>query len=52
MYLCSNWTKKIFRCSYCKILDMNDCMKFTTIVSATASESAASQYIAPYVDVL
>jgi F-type H+-transporting ATPase subunit alpha len=31
-----------------KILKKNDCLKFTIIVAATASDSAALQYIAPY----
>jgi len=32
-----------------KILQMNECMYSTIIVSATAADSAAAQYIAPYV---
>jgi len=35
-----------------KILQMNECMYSTIIVSATAADSAAAQYIAPYVVVL
>jgi F-type H+-transporting ATPase subunit alpha len=31
-----------------KVLNDKDCMKFTIIVAATASDSAALQYIAPY----
>src|ERR1700735_3380052 len=31
-----------------KVLVEADCMKFTTIVAATASDSAALQYVAPY----
>jgi F-type H+/Na+-transporting ATPase subunit alpha len=31
-----------------KILEENDCMSYTIIVAATASDSAALQYLAPY----
>lgn len=31
-----------------RILQLNECMDFTIIVSATAADSAAAQYIAPY----
>jgi F-type H+-transporting ATPase subunit alpha len=31
-----------------KVLKNNDCMRYTTIVAATASDSAALQYVAPY----
>lgn len=48
MYLCSYWTKT------CKCYSTNwtfkkaKALEYTTIVAATASESAALQYLAPY----
>lgn len=48
MYLCAIGQKRSSVARIAKILTDKNCMSFTTIVAATASDSAALQYIAPY----
>jgi len=48
LYICCNWTKKINCCSDVKTLEDAGAMEYTTIVSATASDSAPLQFLAPY----
>lgn len=48
MYLCSNGQKRSSVARIAKILNDYACMDYTIIVAATASDSAALQYIAPY----
>ena len=48
MYLCGYWTKKIYSSSINRYFRKNGAMEYTIIVSATASEVDAMQYIAPY----
>jgi F-type H+-transporting ATPase subunit alpha len=48
MYLCAIGQKRSSVARIAKVLNDKDCMKFSIIVAATASDSAALQYIAPY----
>ena len=48
MYLCAIGQKRSSVARIAKTLYERGCMYFTTIVAATASDSAALQYIAPY----
>ena len=48
LYLCCDWSKKINRCSNCKTLQDAGAMDYTIVVSATASDPAPLQFLAPY----
>jgi F-type H+-transporting ATPase subunit alpha len=48
MYICCNGQKRSSVARIAKILNDKNCMHYTIIVAATASDSAALQYIAPY----
>ena len=48
MCVCSDWTKKVNSCSNNKTLEEAGALKYTTIVAATASDSAPLQFLAPY----
>lgn len=52
MYLCCYCQKRSSVARLAKVLREEGCMDFTIIVAATASDSAALQYIAPYSVVL
>ena len=46
--LCSNWTKRSTVAQITKTLEEAGALKYTTIVAATASDSAPLQFLAPY----
>ena len=48
MYLCSNWSKKIYCCQISKTFEKQDALEYTVIVAATASDPAPLQFLAPY----
>jgi F-type H+/Na+-transporting ATPase subunit alpha len=48
MYLCCNGQKRSSVARIAKVLNDRESMSYTIIVAATASDSAALQYIAPY----
>lgn len=48
MYLCAIGQKRSSVARIAKVLSNKNCMEFSIIVAATASDSAALQYIAPY----
>jgi F-type H+/Na+-transporting ATPase subunit alpha len=48
MYLCAIGQKRSSVARIVKVLEDKDCMNFTIVIAATASDSAALQYIAPY----
>ena len=48
MYLCAIGQKRSSVARLVKVLDNKGCLYYTIIIAATASDSAALQYIAPY----
>ena len=48
MYLCSSWPKRSTVAQIVKTLEDAGAMEYTTIVSATASDPAPLQFLAPY----
>ena len=48
MYICCNGQKRSSVARIKKVLTERGCMDYTIIVAATASDSAALQFIAPY----
>ena len=51
MYLCSYWSKRIYRSSCSTKLEETGALDYTIVVSASASTGAPLQYIAPYAGV-
>jgi F0F1-type ATP synthase alpha subunit len=48
LHLCSNWTKRSTVAQLLRSLEDNDALKYTIVVSATASEPAPLQFLAAY----
>ena len=48
MCICCYWPKSFHIMNVVKRLEENGAMEYTTVVSASASDSAALQFLAPY----
>merc|ERR1712136_395963 len=48
LFLCCCRTEAFHGCQIFEILRKNECLKYTTVVAATASDAAPLQFLAPY----